>query len=186
MDSLRELGCDYVEVGHAERRQLLGESDELVARKLARVCELEMTPLLCLGEPARVASSAASEYCIQQLRSALTHLESPAAIVVAYEPVWAIGQPSSAAASEIAPIIAALKKVVADTAHDVRYIYGGGAGPGTYDSIDKYVDGLFLGRSAHDVAGLTSSIEEVRQSSVGSARRPGPAAPPAQRQGARR
>ncbi|MDR1427967.1 MAG: triose-phosphate isomerase [Bifidobacteriaceae bacterium] len=164
--SLRQVGCRYVEVGHAERRRFYGESDVIVGRKLAAAWRVGLTPLLCLGESEPNRGDAAIA-CVEQLRSALesaSQLRSAAAsepasarqdcppLVIAYEPVWAIGVDAPATREHVRTVCGALRDYLA--AHEphrpTRLVYGGSAGPGLLAELGQSVDGLFLGRHAHD------------------------------------
>ncbi|MCU1411711.1 MAG: triosephosphate isomerase [Rhodoglobus sp.] len=149
---LAELGVGVVEVGHAERRRLFGETEEVVALKTAAALRNGITPVLCIGEPERSPDAAA--HCIAQLEAALAG--APAGrVIVAYEPVWAIGAAEPAPAEYIRAVTSELKK----TGRTV--IYGGSAGPGLLTALGGDVDGVFLGRFAHDVAALAAVLDEA-------------------------
>jgi triosephosphate isomerase len=163
---LAEIGCRYVEVGHAERRRLFGETEDVVAAKTAAALRHSLIPILCLGEAARQPAAEAAAECLRQLDSALTvaratGLAGP--IVVAYEPYWAIGAAEPAPDRHITEVCVAL----GDVAHALQghggsqVIYGGSAGPGLLTRIGRSVDGLFLGRFAHDPAALATVLDEA-------------------------
>ncbi len=152
---LSEMGVGVVEVGHAERRRLFGETDEIVALKTAAALRNGIAPVLCVGEPER--SPDAAQYCIEQLRSALAGAPE-GRVIVAYEPVWAIGAAEPAPADYIRPITRALREEIGDRG---IVIYGGSAGPGLLTSLGDDVDGLFLGRFAHDVSALAAVLDEA-------------------------
>jgi triosephosphate isomerase len=163
---LAEVGCRYVEVGHAERRTLFGESEELVSAKTAAALRHGLVPVLCLGETGHGEAAEAAVECVRQLESALTAsrtagLTGP--LVIAYEPHWAIGAAEPAPDEHISTVCAALRTAVADLdAHpDSSVIYGGSAGPGLLTRLADTVDGLFLGRFAHDPAALASVLDEA-------------------------
>lgn len=163
---LAELGCRYVEVGHAERRKLFAESDEIVASKVAAAVRNGLVPIVCIGESERVPAAAAAAVCIAQLESALSLLEtSPASateVLVAYEPVWAIGADAAATADHIGEVCSRVREwIVAHPFIQSRgVIYGGSAGPGLLSELGDSVDGLFLGRFAHDPAALEQILAE--------------------------
>jgi triosephosphate isomerase len=163
---LAELGCRYVEIGHAERRRLFGETDEIVAAKALEVVTHRMVPLLCVGEGVHASASTAADTCRSQLRSLLLAVAIPE-IVVAYEPVWAIGATEPAPTEYIRTVCAAVRSEMEQDEVPGRVIYGGSAGPGTYSKLAPGVDGLFLGRFVHDVTRLDDVIQEVANSSVG-------------------
>lgn len=153
---LAEAGVRYVEVGHAERRRLYGESDEVVAAKTATALRHGIMPVLCVGETADVDDAA--EVAVAQLRSALAN--APAGrVIVAYEPVWAIGAAQPASDAHIRTVCAALRAARREP-HDA-VIYGGSAGPGILARLGDAVDGVFLGRFAHDVGALRAVIDEA-------------------------
>jgi len=163
---LAELGCRYVEVGHAERRRLFGETDETVADKVDAALRNSLAPFLCVGETERMPAAQAASACIAQVQSALSLAEKAGAIesiVVAYEPEWAIGAEESASAEHIREVGGLLRDWLA--AHPLvatgRVIYGGSAGPGLLGRLGASVDGLFLGRFAHDPAALARVLDEA-------------------------
>jgi triosephosphate isomerase len=159
---LAEIGVGVVEVGHAERRRMFGEDEGIVAAKTAAALRNGIAPVLCIGETTRGEADAAASEVIRQLRSALT--DAPAGrVIVAYEPVWAIGAAEPASADHIRVVCAELRAAI--TAMDGRdgsaVIYGGSAGPGLLTTLGSDVDGLFLGRFAHDPAALASVLDEA-------------------------
>ncbi|RBM17986.1 triose-phosphate isomerase [Prauserella sp. PE36] len=158
---LRELGCAYAEVGHAERRRLYGEDDATVARKTAAALRNELVPVLCVGEPGRVPAADAAAACVAEVESALGGSAGP--VVVAYEPHWAIGAEEPAPESHIAEVCGTLKDSLG-----VRVIYGGSAGPGLLTRLGRSVDGLFLGRFAHDPAAVGKILDEALTLAKGS------------------
>jgi triosephosphate isomerase len=146
---LRELGCDYVEIGHAERRRIFGEDDEIIAAKTAAAFRNGLTPIVCVGEQRRSTVEAAVAECVAQLRSS-------GPVVVAYEPVWAIGADEPASPGYIAAVCRALRSHVSGPV-----IYGGSAKPGLLTQLGDGVDGLFLGRFAHDPSAVAAILDEV-------------------------
>ncbi|RDH79717.1 triosephosphate isomerase [Mycolicibacterium moriokaense] len=156
---LRELGCDYVEIGHAERRRLFGEDESVIALKTAAAFRNGLTPLLCVGEQRRSSVEAATATCVTQVRSALANAVGP--VVVAYEPVWAIGAAEPAPPSYIAAVCRGLRANLSNTRSSV--IYGGSAKPGLLTALGDGVDGLFLGRFAHDPAAVATILDEVAE-----------------------
>ena len=152
---LAEAGVRYVEVGHAERRRLFGETDEVVAAKAAAALRHGLVPVLCVGE---MTEGPAAEVVVAQLRSALAG--APAGrVIVAYEPVWAIGADAPASDDHIRRVCAALRDARREP-HDA-VIYGGSAGPGLLTRLGDAVDGIFLGRFAHDPAALRAVVDEA-------------------------
>jgi len=159
---LAEVGVSVVEIGHAERRSLFGETDDIVAAKTAAALRNGLTPVLCIGESMRSEPADAAAECIRQLRSAIDGAAA-GRLVVAYEPVWAIGAAQPADAAYIREVCAIIRAAVAGLPQheDSVVIYGGSAGPGLLAEIGEEIDGLFLGRFAHDPAALRSVIDEA-------------------------
>jgi triosephosphate isomerase len=163
---LAELGCSLVEVGHAERRAMFGETDEIVARKTLAGLRNGLAPVLCIGEPERGAPEEAAEFCIRQLESALGPARASATggrLLVAYEPIWAIGAAEPAAPEYVTAVCRVLRDHVRGDAMfpGAQVIYGGSAGPGLLPRIAADVDGMFLGRFAHDPNAVRRILDEV-------------------------
>jgi len=156
---LVEVGATIVEIGHAERRRLFGETDAEVAAKTSAALSAGLTPLICVGEIAREDTAAAVATVRGQLDAALDG--APAGpIIVAYEPVWAIGAPTPAPPAHIAAVTRSLRTALA-ARPDSAVVYGGSAGPGLLTDLGDAVDGLFLGRFAHDPARLAEVLREA-------------------------
>jgi triosephosphate isomerase (TIM) len=159
---LAEVGVRLAEIGHAERRRLFGETADVVRAKTAAALRNGLTPVLCVGEVEHLEATDAATVVVSQLRAALAGA-SAGRVIVAYEPVWAIGAPEPAPATHIATVARALR-VVLDALADREgssVIYGGSAGPGLLTILGDAVDGLFLGRFAHDPAALASVLDEA-------------------------
>jgi triosephosphate isomerase len=167
--ALRSMGVSIVELGHAERRSIFGETDEQTARKAAAACANSMVPLVCIGEitaPGPVASQAvglAVSECEVQVRAVLKAIPAYAPVIFAYEPVWAIGKPAPAGVDHISAVVDGIKAVIGKRPGDVRILYGGSAGPGLWGAsgLGKAVDGMFLGRFAHEIDGVRKVVKEV-------------------------
>jgi triosephosphate isomerase len=159
---LAEAGVRVAEVGHAERRRLFGETDEVVAAKTAAALRHGIAPVLCVGETERLSGTDAAAATIAQLRADLAAApEGP--VIVAYEPVWAIGAPEPAPVEHIAAVTRAVRAALRELAGrgGSAVIYGGSAGPGLLTELGDAVDGLFLGRFAHDVESLLAVLDEA-------------------------
>jgi triosephosphate isomerase len=154
---LADTGVHYVELGHAERRALLGETDAVVAEKADRAREAGLVPWLCVGEEERCAPDEAAARCLQQVSAAVSAGPS----VVAHEPVWAIGAAEPAPVEHVVAVARALRSGLPAGVADARLVYGGSAGPGLLAQTVPAVDGLFLGRRAHDVAGIRAVLDEA-------------------------
>ena len=170
---LKQVGCRIVCLGHAERRAApFNETDEVVATKAKAVVRNGMIPLICIGEKSR--SSILSEgvgyataECAPQVTSILKLVSGDAPIIFAYEPVWAIGAQEPASADHVLAVVRFLKDLAGKEGREVRFLYGGSAKPGTWGTLKEGVDGLFLGRFAHDVGNFERVVAEMEQS-VGS------------------
>ncbi|MFJ6569455.1 triose-phosphate isomerase family protein [Streptomyces sp. NPDC091292] len=159
--SLKEIGCAYAEVGHAERRRLYGEGDTVVAAKTAAALRNGLTPVLCVGELDRTPADEAARRTVAEAQRLLHGLTGP--VVLAYEPQWAIGAPEPASADHITTVCAALTAWLTERpAHSgSTVIYGGSAGPGLLTRLGPAVGGLFLGRFAHDTAAVERILDEA-------------------------
>jgi triosephosphate isomerase (TIM) len=155
--ALKSLGCALVELGHAERRREFGETDAQVARKAAAVERNGMVPLVCVGERRQGETGEVLRECEKQVRPVLEATRGE--VIFAYEPVWAIGQPEPASAEYVVEVAKGLRGLCGE--REVRILYGGSAGPGTYEAMREGVDGLFLGRFGHDPERFREVISEV-------------------------
>lgn len=163
---LAELGCRYVEVGHAERRRHFHETDDIVRAKTAAALRHGLIPILCVGEKTNSAPEAAAAEVVAQIRAALPspgELRSGCAVVIAYEPLWAIGAHRPADPDHITAVCAAVRARtrIHFPGLDFRLIYGGSAGPGLLSRLGTTVDGLFLGRFAHDPESVPRILDEI-------------------------
>ncbi len=166
---LKQMGCSMVILGHAERRSApFNESDATVAAKAKAVVRNGMIPLVCIGEKDR--SNIMSEgvgiairECSSQVMEVLQAIPGDGPIIFAYEPVWAIGAQEPASADHVLAVAKSLKNLVGnDGKREVRILYGGSAKPGTWATLKAGLDGLFLGRFAHDVDNFEKVIREVQ------------------------
>jgi triosephosphate isomerase len=129
---LKDVGCEYVLVGHSERRALYGEDDQLVARKYAAALGKGLIPILCVGEQLAEREAAASTQVVGRQLAAVVNLcgvQALAGGVLAYEPVWAIGTGRTASPEQAQQIHAFLREQVglqdAKIASELRILYGG-------------------------------------------------------------
>ena len=152
---LAKLGCSYVVVGHSERRQYHGESDELVAAKARAAVAAGMTPIVCVGEGLEVRQEGTHvPYCTSQVDGSLAGFtaEQVAGLVIAYEPVWAIGTGEVATPEDAQEVCAAIRERVRevhgdDAADAVRVLYGGSVKASNVAGImaKEDVDGCLVG-----------------------------------------
>ena len=159
---LAELGVRLVEIGHAERRRHLGEDDAMVALKTRAADDAGLTPLLCVGETEAGEPAAAADYVYGQIASAVDGDWNRAGrLVVAYEPVWAIGAAEPAAAAYVSDVVRRLRGRLATAGvPGLPIIYGGSAKPGLLPTLEG-VSGLFLGRFAHNPANFGRVLDEA-------------------------
>jgi triosephosphate isomerase (TIM) len=152
---LARLDVAYVICGHSERRSLFGETDEIVNAKIRAVIKHDMRPILCVGESLEQREAGeATEVVVSQLRGSLDGIKVgvPEELVIAYEPVWAIGTGKTATADDAQEMCAAIRTELADlydrdTADGVRIQYGGSVKPGNVRELmaQPDVDGALVG-----------------------------------------
>jgi triosephosphate isomerase len=157
---LAKLNVKYVIVGHSERRELFGETDEMVAKKVAAVLRHGMTPILCVGETLDEREAGATEdKVVGQVRAGLAGLkpEQVASMVVAYEPIWAIGTGRTATAADAQAVCAAIRGTVAElagveAADALRIQYGGSVKAGNIVELmaEPDIDGALVGGASLD------------------------------------
>ena len=157
---LSKLGVKAVIVGHSERREIFGESDEMIYKKISAIVKHNMTPIICVGETqAERESGATEEKVLGQLRSALAQRspEQVAKFVIAYEPIWAIGTGLTATAQDAQSVIGALRNEVlvlagAEAAQSVRMQYGGSVKSSNIAEIMEQpdIDGVLVGGASLD------------------------------------
>ena len=143
---LSDVGCQYVIVGHSERRQNQGETNAIVAQKAKRAQLAGLTPVVCGGEPSHIrAAGNAASYVRDQVLSSCDDLTD--GLVVAYEPVWAIGSGEAASADVARSMHLDIKTALADRYADLRVIYGGSVKPDNCAAFTtaEGVDGLLVG-----------------------------------------
>ena len=127
---LSDKNLNWVILGHSERRSLFGETDEVVAAKVAQAVEAGVKPIICIGETLEERESGQAEaVCVKQLEAVLKDLKASESWVIAYEPVWAIGTGKTASASDAQEMHLALRSYLRETCGEVadkmRILYGG-------------------------------------------------------------
>ena len=157
---LAKLGCTYVVVGHSERRQYHAESDEVVNTKVQACLRNGLTPILCVGEPLAIRQAGEQvSYTLAQIDGSLAKIpaEAIAKLVIAYEPVWAIGTGEVATPDDAQEACAAIRGRIsaihgAETGASVRILYGGSVKPGNIAPImaQQDVDGALVGGASLD------------------------------------
>jgi triosephosphate isomerase len=157
---LAKLNVKYVIVGHSERRELFGETDEDVNRKARAVLAQGMTPILCCGETLEEREAGTTESKVEgQVRAGLAKItkEQVGGLVIAYEPIWAIGTGRTASAEDAQAVCAFIRGVVssvagAEAAAAVRIQYGGSVKPNNAAELmgQPDIDGALVGGASLD------------------------------------
>jgi triosephosphate isomerase len=152
---LKDLGCSYVIVGHSERRQYFAETDQQVARKVRAAQRDSLIPIVCVGETLEERERGETLAVIRrQVQGGLHEQDSAAiaALVIAYEPVWAIGTGRTAAPAQAQEVHATIRAVVAELADQaaaevIRILYGGSVKPDNVDGLmaQPDIDGALVG-----------------------------------------
>jgi triosephosphate isomerase (TIM) len=175
---LVELGCRLVLIGHSERRKEMAESDEQINRKVTGALTHRLTPVLCVGETGEERRQGLTFTTVEgQLRAGLAGLDgaSIARIVVAYEPVWAIGTGLNATPAQAAEVHGYIRGIVSELAskeiaQSVRILYGGSVKADNADALmaEAEIDGALVGGASLNAAGF---IAIVRKAARGAASR---------------
>ncbi len=154
-DMLKEIGAEYVVIGHSERREYFGETDETVNKKVHAALGAGITPILCCGESlSQREDGVTGEWVRSQIKIALKGITAAQVqkIIIAYEPIWAIGTGKTATSDQADEVCGIIRQVIAelydaDTAEGVTIQYGGSMNAGNCaELLDKYhVDGGLIG-----------------------------------------
>jgi triosephosphate isomerase len=166
---LKEAGARLVIVGHSERRADQGETDEVVRAKAAAALAHGLQAIVCVGESeAEREAGRALERVEAQLAASLPELSGDAELVVAYEPIWAIGTGRTATPDDVAEVHAAIRRVLAgrfgDAGGRIRILYGGSVNGGNAAALFTVpdVDGALVGGASLTAAQLVPIIEVAR------------------------
>jgi triosephosphate isomerase len=167
--ALADLGVDYVILGHSERREMFAETDETVNKKTLAAFKHNLTPIVCCGETLEERESDKTKEVVEtQVKAALKGLSEEQAkqVVIAYEPIWAIGTGKSSTAEDANEVCAAIRKVVenvfsTDIAEAVRIQYGGSVKPA---NIKEYmaqsdIDGALVGGASLEAQSFLQLVE---------------------------
>ncbi len=165
---LAEL-CEFVIVGHSERRQYFGETDEIVNKKIDAVLKAGLKPILCIGE--RLEENEAgktAEVVTGQLKAAMERIAYPAAFIIAYEPVWAIGTGRAATGEQANETISLIRNNIAEmyggeAAQDVRILYGGSVTAGNAAEFMRQseIDGALVGGASLKATEFISIVQQT-------------------------
>jgi triosephosphate isomerase len=153
---LKELGCEYVILGHSERREYFHETDEVINKKLKTALEIGLNPILCVGESlAQREGGLTFEIITTQLANALNGIKINPSLVIAYEPIWAIGTGKSATPKEAEEVHEFIRTYLAknfgiELASVMRIIYGGSVNPQNIKDLlaMSEIDGVLIGNAS--------------------------------------
>lgn len=168
---LKSCGVPYVILGHSERRQYFGEDGPLLAKKVDASLKHDITPIFCCGEPLEVRESNKHEALVkQQIEESLFHLEAAALkkVVIAYEPVWAIGTGKTASSQQAQEMHSVIRKHIAgkygqETAEAISILYGGSVNAGNAKELfsSQDVDGGLVGGASLKSRDFTEIIKAI-------------------------
>ncbi|WP_186375782.1 triose-phosphate isomerase [Hyella patelloides] len=157
-DMLKEIGVDYAIVGHSERRQYFGETDKTVNLRLKAAQEHSITPILCVGETKQQRDAGETEdIIISQLQKGLVEVDQNN-LVIAYEPIWAIGTGDTCESSEANRVIGVIRQQLENK--NVSIQYGGSVKPNNIDEImaQSEIDGALVGGASLEPASFARIV----------------------------
>jgi triosephosphate isomerase (TIM) len=173
---LVELGCRYVILGHSERRREMGEADELINRKVRAALSHGLVPILCVGETAEERRQGLTFTTVEgQLRAGLAEVgaETVAGVVLAYEPVWAIGTGANATPAQAGEVHGYLRGLLSelaskDTAGATRILYGGSVKPENVEPLiaEPEIDGALVGGASLNAQAFVTIVKKTAQAAV--------------------
>jgi triosephosphate isomerase (TIM) len=168
---LVELGCRFVILGHSERRREMGETDELINRKVRAALVHGLTPILCVGETAEERRQGLTFTTVEgQLRAGLAEIssEAMAGVVLAYEPVWAIGTGANATPAQAGEVHGYLRGLLSelsskDVAGSIRIVYGGSVKPENAELLaaEPEIDGALVGGASLNAQGFVTIVKKT-------------------------
>lgn len=171
-EMLTSIGVRYVLVGHSERRQLFHESNELLQKKIDIALSAKMTPIFCCGEPLEIREAGnQNSYVQKQLEESLFHLNGDTVssnLIIAYEPIWAIGTGKTASADQAEDMHSFIRSVIEkkwgeEAAENVSILYGGSVKPENAEELfsKENVDGGLIGGAALDAQSFIGIIQKM-------------------------
>jgi triosephosphate isomerase len=165
---VKDTGCSYVLIGHSERRQYFGESDDTVNKKTKAALAVGLTPIVCVGETLKEREENVTFKVIEkQIKEGLSGLaaEQSSIIVIAYEPVWAIGTGKTATPDQAQEVHAFARKVYGqiygDASQKIRILYGGSVNPTNVSELMKQsdIDGGLVGGASLEAESFTKLVK---------------------------
>lgn len=170
---LLEIGCEYVIIGHSERRTLLNETDEIINKKLKSASTYRLKPIFCLGETLKERDAGKTQEVVyNQLIKGLSDLGKDDVIkmVIAYEPIWAIGTGRTATPEDANAIHKFIRQILSDIydqklAGQIRIQYGGSVRPDNIDALmsQSDIDGVLVGGASLDIRSFTRIVKFKRE-----------------------
>lgn len=168
---LKDIGCDYVIVGHSERRLLFNESNRKIMKKISEIQKNNMTSVVCIGETSEDRNKNLQEEVIyRQLTESIPEDSVASKIIIAYEPVWAIGSSKSASYEEIEEMSefiydVVLKKFKQHSDSDIRIIYGGSVSEDNSEKILSvpHINGLLIGKTSLNIDSFIKIIDSYNR-----------------------
>ena len=167
-DMLKSAGCTYCIIGHSERRGYFHETDEDMNKKAKALVAAGLVPVFCCGEPLEVREAGTHvDFVTSQIKAGLDGLEieDPSQLVIAYEPIWAIGTGKTATADDAQEVCGAIRETLkgiygAELADQIRVLYGGSAKPGNIAELvaKPDVDGALVGGASLKAADFASMV----------------------------
>lgn len=166
---IKEVGCTYCIVGHSERREMFNETDAAVNAKVKALIASDIAPIVCVGESLALRDAGTYlEFITAQVRAALAGLDAfdMKNVVIAYEPIWAIGTGRTATPEQAQEVCAAIRALAvelfgADVADDLRVLYGGSMNVGNVESllVQSDIDGGLIGGASLQADSFRQLIE---------------------------
>ena len=167
-EMLTDAGVKYVVIGHSERRQYFNETDETVNKKVKKALAYDITPIMCVGESLEEREAEKTKEIVKdQTMKGLEGLtnEQVSSLVIAYEPIWAIGTGKTASSQDANEVIAYIREVVKDmyseeVSEEVRIQYGGSVKPSNVEEImnESDIDGALVGGASLEASDFTALV----------------------------
>lgn len=162
----KEIGARYILIGHSERRAIFAETDELIAQKVKMVQDLDLTPMLCIGETLQEREGQKTKAVLErQLKIGLSQASTQKSLVVAYEPVWAIGTGKVASIEQVAETHADVAQILKNLGFtETAILYGGSVKPDNAPALiqQKNVAGFLVGGASLEVESFAKIVEAAK------------------------
>ncbi len=157
---LRDCGCHYVILGHSERRDVIGENNDLLRKKLGAAWAAGLEPILCIGEHLNERESGETNAVLKSQLSVLDNVPDDALLTIAYEPVWAIGTGKTATAEQVTETHAFIHNELKRLGCDCRVLYGGSVNPSNAEELMACVgvEGALVGGASLNAASFMQII----------------------------